>query len=68
MLNFYFFLSTSFPPPSFFPSFLPATPAAYGSSQARDRIRAAAASLHHSHSNAGSKPHLRTVPQLVAMH
>ena len=35
-----------------------AIPAAYGSSQARGRIRAAAASLHHSHSNMGSKPHL----------
>ena len=33
-------------------------PAAYGSSQTRDRIRAAASSLHHSHSNKGSKLHL----------
>ena len=33
-----------------------ATPAAYGSSQARGRIRAIAASLHHSHSNSRSKP------------
>ena len=31
---------------------------ACGSSQARDRIRAAAASLHHSQSNTRSKPHL----------
>ena len=31
-----------------------ATPAAYGSSQARGRIGAAAAGLHHSHSNNGS--------------
>ena len=35
-----------------------ATPAVYGSSQARGRIGAAAANLYHSHSNAGSKPHL----------
>ena len=35
-----------------------ATPAAYGSSQARDQIGAAAAGLHHSHSNARSKPRL----------
>ena len=34
-----------------------ATPAAYGSSQARGRIRAIAASLHHSHSNARSLTH-----------
>ena len=42
------------------------TPAAYGSSQARDAVGAAAASLHHSHSNAGSKPHLQFTPQLMA--
>ena len=35
-----------------------AAPAAYGSSQARGGIRAAAASLYHSHSNSGSKLHL----------
>ena len=34
-----------------------AAPEAYGGSQARDRIRAAAAVLHHSHSNARSEPH-----------
>ena len=39
---------------------------AYGSSWARDRIGAAAASLHHSHSNAGSKLCLRPTPQLTA--
>ena len=32
--------------------------AAYGSSQARDRVRATAAGLNHSHSNVGSKPPL----------
>ena len=44
-----------------------AAPAAYGDSQARGLIRAAAAGLHHNHSNTGSKPHLRPTPQLAAM-
>ena len=39
---------------------------AYGSPQARDPVRAAAAGLHLSHSNAGSKPHLPPTPQLKA--
>ena len=43
-----------------------ATPVACESSQARGPIRATAASLHHSYSNAGSKPHLQPTPQLVA--
>ena len=44
-----------------------ATSAACVSSQARGPIGAAAASLHHSHSNAGSKPfHLWPKPQLMA--
>ena len=34
-----------------------AAPMAHGGSQARGRIGAAAASLHHSHSNMGSEPH-----------
>ena len=38
---------------------------AYGSSQARGRLGAAAAGLRHSHRNAGSEPHLRL--QLMAM-
>ena len=38
-------------------SFFRAAPEAYGSSQARGGVRAAAASLHHSHSNAGSLTH-----------
>ena len=42
-----------------------AAPAAYGGSQARGRIRAAAAGLHHGHSNAGSKLHLGPTPQLT---
>ena len=44
---------------------LRAAPAAYGSSWARDWIRAGVASLHHSHSNAGSKLHLQPMPRLV---
>ena len=35
-----------------------ATPVACGNSQARGRIRAAAAVLHHSHGNMGSEPRL----------
>ena len=38
---------------------------AYGSSQTRGQIGAAAAGIHHS--NARSKPHLRPIPQLMAM-
>ena len=44
-----------------------ATCVAPGSSQARGRIRAAAAGPHHSHSNAGSEPHLQPIPQLKAL-
>ena len=40
---------------------------AYRGSQARSRIRATAAGLHHSHSNAGSEPHLQPTPQSTAM-
>jgi len=40
-----------------FVCFLGAAPMVYGSSQARGRIGAAAASLHHSHSNTGSLTH-----------
>ena len=47
--------------------FFRAAPVAYGGSQARALIRAAAAGLHHSHSNTGSEPHLRPTPQLTAM-
>ena len=43
-----------------------ATPVAYGSSQARGRIRAAAAGLRHSHSNARCKLRLQPTPQLTA--
>ena len=42
------------------------TPAAYGGSQARGLIGATAASLHHSHSDAGSEPHLQPARQFTA--
>ena len=60
-LDFFFFLFLVFLP------FLGPSPTAYGGSQARGLIRAVAASLHHSHSNTGSKPHLQPTPQLTAM-
>ena len=41
-----------------------ATPAAYGSSQARGQIGAAATSLRQSQSNTGSEPCLQPTPQL----
>ena len=44
-----------------------ATPAAYGGSQAKGPIGAAASGLHHSHSNTGFELHLRPTPQLTAM-
>ena len=43
-----------------------ATLAAYGSSQARGKIGAAAVGLHHSYRNNESKTHLQTKLQLVA--
>ena len=45
---------------------LMAAPSAHGKSRAGGRILAAAAGLHHSHSNARFKPHLQPTPQLVA--
>ena len=39
---------------------------AYEGSQARGQIGAVAPGLHHSHSNAGSKPCLLPTPQLTA--
>ena len=44
-----------------------AAPMACGVSQARGRIGATAAGLHHSHSNTRSKPPLPPTPQLTAM-
>ena len=45
--------------------FLWAAPAAYGGSQARGQIGAAATGLRQSHSNAGSEPRLQPPPQLT---
>ena len=46
-------------------AFLGAAPEAYGSSQARGQIVAAASSLHCSHGNVGSELRLRPTPQLT---
>ena len=43
-----------------------AAPTAYGGSEARGRIGAVAAGLHHSHNNWGSQPCLQPTPQLTA--
>ena len=48
----------SFKAPNFFFLFRTLSPVAYGSSQARDQIRATAAGLGQSHSDTRSKPHL----------
>ena len=64
MRNVFFFLSFSLF--FFFFCISRATPMAHGGSQARSQIRATAASLHHSHSNSGSKPSLQPTPQLMA--
>ena len=50
----------------FFFCLFKAIPAAYGGSQARGLIRAAAAGLHHSHSNFKSEPCLGSASQLTA--
>ena len=47
--------------------FFRAVPEAYESFQGRGQIGDTAATLHHSHSNASSKPHLQPTPQLKAM-
>ena len=44
-----------------------AAPMAYGESQARSPIRAVVDGLSHTHSDTGSKLHLRPTPQLMAM-
>ena len=50
----------------FFFGLFRAPPVAYGGSQGRGQIGAVAIGLHHSHSNAGFKPHLQPTPQLTA--
>ena len=50
----------------FFLFFLRTAPVAFGGSQARGRIRAAVAGLHHRHSNARSEMLLQSTPQLTA--
>ena len=47
-------------------SFFRATAMAYGRSQARGQIRAIAAGVGHSHSNARSQVHVQPTPQLMA--
>ena len=61
-MNFNFILFILF----YFFAFSRAVPAAYGGSQARGRIGAVAAGLHHSHSNMVSKPCLQPTAQLTA--
>ena len=51
----------------FFSFFFRASPVAYGNSQARGQIGAAAAGLHYSHSNMTSKPCLQPATQLTAI-
>ena len=48
-------------------AFFRAAPSAYGGSQTRGLIGAAAAGLRQSHSKAGSEPGLQPTPQLTAM-
>ena len=61
-----FYKQLIFWPFFFFFCLFKATLIAYGGSQARGQIGAAAASLHHSHRNVGSKPRLWPTPQLTA--
>ena len=42
-----------------------AVPMAYGRPQVRGQIGAVTAGLCHSHSDVGSQPHLRPIPQLT---
>ena len=71
-LSLFFFLPSFLPfspsslPPSLLSFLFRAAPAAYGGFQARGQIGAPAAGLHHSHSNAGSEPHLQPTSQLMA--
>ena len=58
MITFFFFFGLF--------AFSSAAPEAHGGSQARGLIRAVAAGLRQSHSNAGSEPRLPPTPQLTA--
>ena len=58
-MSFFFFFSLVF-------SLFRAVPVVYEDSQARGLIRAVAAGLCHSHSNARSEPNLLPTPQLTA--
>ena len=49
-----------------FAFFSRAAPEAYGGSQPKGLIGAVATRLCHSHSNAGSEPHLQPTPQLTS--
>ena len=49
----------------FFLGLFRAAPVVYGSFQPRGQIRAAAASLYHSHSHTRSEPHLQLTSQLT---
>ena len=60
------FFSTSSLGSFLFLFFFRAAPMAYGGSEARRRIGAAAASLRHGLSNSGSEPHLQPTRQLTA--
>ena len=51
----------------FFPFLFSATPVAYEGFQARDKIGASAASLHHRNINMGSEPPLQPTLQFVSM-
>ena len=64
---FFSFFLLSFLFYSFLFVFFKPTPEACGSSQARGPSGVAAASLHHSYSNAGSESLLRPTPQLTVM-
>ena len=63
---FFLFTQISFIQQFFFFGLSRATPVAYGGSPDWGQIGDVATCLHHSHSNAGSKPHLRPTPQLKA--
>ena len=47
-------------------AFSTAAPTTYGGFQAKGPVGAVATSIHQSHSNAESKPHLQPTPQLMA--